>query len=157
MKNPSFDLSPEEIRRLGYLAADAVAEHREKLDRRPVFGKVGAAASLFEEPVPEDGMPFEEVFAFVREHILPFPMGNSHPRFYGFINATADPVGITADYMAAAMNPNCWGGITRRSTSSIASSRGSRRCSAIRLTPRESSFRAAPWRISRPSRPRAGR
>lgn len=110
MKNPSFDLSPEEIRRLGYLAADAVAEHREKLDRRPVFGKVGAAASLFEEPVPEDGMPFEEVFAFVREHILPFPMGNSHPRFYGFINATADPVGITADYMAAAMNPNCWGG-----------------------------------------------
>ncbi len=37
-------------------------------------------------------------------------MGNSHPRFFGFINATADPVGITADYLAAAMNPNCWGG-----------------------------------------------
>jgi glutamate/tyrosine decarboxylase-like PLP-dependent enzyme len=37
-------------------------------------------------------------------------MGNSHPRFFGFINATADPIGITADYLAAAMNPNCWGG-----------------------------------------------
>ena len=37
-------------------------------------------------------------------------MGNSHPRFYGFINATADPVGIAADYLAASMNPNCWGG-----------------------------------------------
>src|SRR5262245_58812201 len=37
-------------------------------------------------------------------------MGNSHPRFYGFINATADPVGILADFMASAMNPNCWGG-----------------------------------------------
>ena len=46
----------------------------------------------------------------MREHVLPFPMGNSHPRFFGFINATADPVGITADYLAAAMNPNCWGG-----------------------------------------------
>jgi glutamate/tyrosine decarboxylase-like PLP-dependent enzyme len=46
----------------------------------------------------------------VREHILPFPMGNSHPRFYGFINATADPVGSMADYLASAMNPNCWGG-----------------------------------------------
>ncbi len=106
----SFDLPPDEVRRIGYLAADAVAEHRAKLTERPVFGKVGAAASLFDEPVPEEGRPFEEVLAFAREHILPFPMGNSHPRFYGFINATADPVGITADYLAAAMNPNCWGG-----------------------------------------------
>ena len=95
---------------MGYAAADAVAEHREKLLSRPVFGKVANRAALFDEALPEDGQPFEEVLAFAREHILPFPMGNSHPRFYGFINATADPVGITADYLAAAMNPNCWGG-----------------------------------------------
>lgn len=95
---------------MGTLAADAVAEHRAMLRERPVFGKIGAQASLFDEPLPEEGRPFDEVLAFAREHILPFPMGNSHPRFYGFINATADPVGITADYLAAAMNPNCWGG-----------------------------------------------
>ena len=95
---------------MGRLAADAVAEHRAKLTERPVFGKVGPDAALFDEPVPEQGRPFEDVLAFAREHILPFPMGNSHPRFYGFINATADPVGITADYLAASMNPNCWGG-----------------------------------------------
>jgi len=107
---PRFDLPPEELRRLGTLAADAVASHRERLLERPVFGKVGADARLFDEPVPEDGTPFEEVLAFVREHVLPFPMGNSHPRFYGFINATADPVGAMADWLAATMNPNCWGG-----------------------------------------------
>jgi len=110
MTKPSFDLPPEEVRRIGRLAADAVAEHRAKLTERPVFGKIGPGAALFDEPVPEDGLPFEEVLAFAREHILPFPMGNSHPRFYGFINATADPVGIAADYLAASMNPNCWGG-----------------------------------------------
>jgi len=75
-----------------------------------VFGKVGADAALFEQPLPEEGRPFEDVLAFVREHVLPFPMGNSHPRFYGFINATADPVGVFADFLAATMNPNCWGG-----------------------------------------------
>jgi aromatic-L-amino-acid/L-tryptophan decarboxylase len=110
MKRSSFDLPPDEVRRLGRLAADAVAEHREKLESRPVFGKVGRDASLFEDPLPRDPQPFDEVLAFVREHVLPFPFGNSHPRFFGFINATADPVGITADYLAAAMNPNCWGG-----------------------------------------------
>jgi len=105
-----FDLSPEELRRLGALTVDAVAGHRERLLDRPVFGKVGADAALFEQPLPEEGRPFEDVLAFVREHVLPFPMGNSHPRFYGFINATADPVGVFADFLAATMNPNCWGG-----------------------------------------------
>jgi aromatic-L-amino-acid/L-tryptophan decarboxylase len=105
-----FDLSPEELRRLGALTADAVAGHREELLDRPVFGKIGEKAALFDEPLPEDGRPFEDVLAFVREHVLPFPMGNSHPRFYGFINASADPVGILADFLAAAMNSNCWGG-----------------------------------------------
>ena len=110
MKRSSFDLAPDQVRRLGYLAADAVAEHRENLLSRPVFGKVGADASLFQAPLPAEGRSVEEVLDFVREHVLPFPMGNSHPRFFGFINATADPIGITADYLAAAMNPNCWGG-----------------------------------------------
>ena len=109
-KKPTFDLPPDELRRLGALAADAVAAHREGLLAHPVFGKVGARAALFDEPVPEEGRPFEEVLAFAREHILPYPMGNSHPRFYGFINASADPVGIFADFVAAGMNPNCWGG-----------------------------------------------
>jgi glutamate/tyrosine decarboxylase-like PLP-dependent enzyme len=110
MRNSPFDLSPAEIRRLGYAAADAVADHRAGLTSRPVFGKVGAGAALFDEPPPKEGQPIEKTLAFAREHILPFPMGNSHPRFFGFINATADPIGIAADYMAAAMNPNCWGG-----------------------------------------------
>jgi len=105
-----FDLGPEEVRRIGGLAADAVAAHRAELARHPVFGKVGAAAALFDEPLPEDGQPLEEILEFVRAHVLPRPMGNSHPRFFGFINATADPVGTIADYMASAMNPNCWGG-----------------------------------------------
>src|SRR6202162_3303273 len=110
MKNSSFDLSPDETRRLGYAATAAVATARPRLTSRPVFGKVGADAALFDEPAPEEGQPIEQTLAFVREHILPFPMGNPPPRFFGFINATADPVGITADYLAAAMNPNCWGG-----------------------------------------------
>ncbi len=110
MPKPTFDLPPDELRRLGTLAADAVAAHRDALTPGRVFGKVGSRAPLFDEPLPEEGRPFEEVLAFVRENVMPYPMGNSHPRFYGFINASADPVGILADFLAAGMNSNCWGG-----------------------------------------------
>jgi len=105
-----FDLDPEELRRLGCRAADLVAEHREGLLRRPVFGKLGEAAAFFDEPLPEQGQPLEELLEVVRQHVLPHAFGNSHPRFFAFINATADPVGTVADYLASAMNSNCWGG-----------------------------------------------
>ena len=105
-----FDLDAEGVRRLGYRAADLAAEHRAGLLERPVFGKVGDLAAAFDEPLPQAGAPLDEVLASVREHVLPRPFGNSHPRFFAFINATADPLGVAADYLAATMNSNCWGG-----------------------------------------------
>ncbi|HXK11776.1 MAG TPA: aminotransferase class I/II-fold pyridoxal phosphate-dependent enzyme [Vicinamibacteria bacterium] len=105
-----FDLDPEAVRRLGYRAADLVADHRAGLLARPVFGKVGEAAAAFDEPLPEDGQPIEAVLESIRDLVLAHPFGNSHPRFFAFINATADPVGTVADYLASAMNSNCWGG-----------------------------------------------
>src|SRR5580693_9330188 len=78
MPMSEFDLPPQEVRRLGHLAADLVAGHREQLLPRPVFGKVGTKAALFDEPLPEEGMAVEPLLAFVREHVLPYPFGNSH-------------------------------------------------------------------------------
>ena len=112
VKKSEFDRSPEELRQMGRLAVDAIADHRATLEERPVFGKVGAGSSGSKALLPE-GAPFEEVLAFVQEHVLPFPMGNSHPRFYGFINATADPVGIVADLLASGDEPELLGGRPR--------------------------------------------
>jgi hypothetical protein len=52
-----FDLPPDEVRRLGRLAADAVASHREQLMERPVFGKVGADASALRRAAARGGRP----------------------------------------------------------------------------------------------------
>jgi glutamate/tyrosine decarboxylase-like PLP-dependent enzyme len=75
-----------------------------------VFGKVGDAAAGFRRAAAADRAAAEQVLQAVHERILPHPFGNSHPRFFAFINATADPLGIVADYLAASMNSNCWGG-----------------------------------------------
>jgi glutamate/tyrosine decarboxylase-like PLP-dependent enzyme len=32
---------------------------------------------------------------------------NGHPRFFGYITASASPIGVLADMLAAAINPNC--------------------------------------------------
>ena len=105
-----FDLDAEAVRQLGYRAVELSAEHRAGLEERPVFGKVGEHAAWFDEPLPESGQSIDAVLAAVRERVLTRPFGNSHPRFFAFINATADPLGVVADYLAATMNSNCWGG-----------------------------------------------
>jgi len=105
-----FDLDEDALRRLGHAVVDLAAEHRASLLERPVFGKVGGDAPSFDEPLPETGEPLAAVLGAVRERVLQYPFGNSHPRFFAFINATADPLGIAADYLAATMNSNCWGG-----------------------------------------------
>jgi glutamate/tyrosine decarboxylase-like PLP-dependent enzyme len=105
-----FDLDPEEVRRLAHRAADMVADHVAGLRDGPVFGKVGEDASVFDEPLPERGRAVDDVLDATRDHVLTHPFGNSHPRFWAFINATPDPLGIMADFLASAMNSNCWGG-----------------------------------------------
>jgi glutamate/tyrosine decarboxylase-like PLP-dependent enzyme len=87
-----------------------VADHVAGARQGRVFGKVGERASVFDEPLPESGLSVDDVLDAARDHVLAHPFGNSHPRFWAFINATPDPVGVMADFLAAGMNSNCWGG-----------------------------------------------
>src|SRR4029077_10442994 len=39
-------------------------------------------------------------------NVLPFPIGNQHPRFWGWVHGTSSPSGMLAEMLAAGMNPN---------------------------------------------------
>jgi len=44
------------------------------------------------------------------ERILPHPMGNGHPRFFGWVNSPPAMLAVITEILAAAMNPSCAGG-----------------------------------------------
>ena len=46
----------------------------------------------------------------IRDRILPYPVGNGHPRFTGWMRSPPAVIGILADAVAAAMNPSVAGG-----------------------------------------------
>ncbi|HEU0298656.1 MAG TPA: pyridoxal-dependent decarboxylase [Longimicrobium sp.] len=109
---PPFAWSAEEARRIGYRVADLIADYLAELPARPVFDPVPAelAAAFRAAPVPAEGEPAESVLdAFARE-VAPYPFGNGHPRFYGWVNSPPAPIGIFAAALAAAMNPSVAGG-----------------------------------------------
>src|SRR5438046_9561453 len=61
-------------------------------------------------PPPEMGQSADEILAAFERDIAPYPFGNGHPRFYGWVNSPPVVMSVFAEALAAAMNPSCAGG-----------------------------------------------
>ena len=61
------------------------------------------------EGAPRAAQPVEQVWETARELILPYPTGNIHPRFFGWVHGSGTVGGILAEMTAAAMNSNLGG------------------------------------------------
>jgi glutamate/tyrosine decarboxylase-like PLP-dependent enzyme len=79
---------------------------RDDVPWRPVPDEVKAR---FEEPVPRAGMPLDAIYQRFRQDILPYPTGNAHPRFWGWVMGNGTPTGMLADMLAAGMNSHVAG------------------------------------------------
>ncbi len=105
-------LGPEAFRALGHRAVDLAADHLAALADGSVFTPMTPAerAALLQQPLPESGADPETLLATVQNQVLSHPMGNGHPRFFGWVNSPPQPVGIAGDLLAAALDPSCAGG-----------------------------------------------
>jgi aromatic-L-amino-acid/L-tryptophan decarboxylase len=101
-----------EIRDFGYRVVDVIAESLTSVDRGPVFRPVppDVAAGLSSWPLPGEGTAADAILADFREQVLPYPMGNGHRRFWGWVNSPPSVIGIFAEALAAAMDPSVAGG-----------------------------------------------
>ncbi|HKQ66492.1 MAG TPA: pyridoxal-dependent decarboxylase [Methylomirabilota bacterium] len=105
-------LDPEHFRRLAHDAVDLVADYLAALGTGPVFRpmSVEQRSTLIQEALAPSGVRPEALIERFRTAVLPHAMGNGHPRFFGWVNSPPAPIGIVADFLAAALNPSCAGG-----------------------------------------------
>lgn len=59
--------------------------------------------------LPEQGIGTRAAVDFVTDKVLPYGVGNTHPRFFGWVHGSGAPGGILADIAAGAMNANLGG------------------------------------------------
>jgi len=60
-------------------------------------------------PLPQDPEAPERIYEDFLRDVLPYPLGNIHPRFWGWVCGTGTPLGMLAEMLAAGMNPNLAG------------------------------------------------
>ncbi len=113
--NERFEtLDPEnwdEMRKLAHRMVDDAMTYLETVRDRPVWQQVPKEiAARFDEPAPREPIGADEVYKEFSETILPYPMGNIHPRFWGWYMGAGTVIGALADFLASVMNPNLGGG-----------------------------------------------
>ncbi len=107
-------LDPEnwdEMRALAHRMVDDAITYLETVRERPVWQPVpDEIAARFEASAPREPAGADATYEEFLETILPYPMGNIHPRFWGWYMGNGTVLGALADFMASIMNPNLGGG-----------------------------------------------
>jgi len=95
-------------RQLGLAVTEIIAEHVAQLDTRRVTPDVTPLEleRLFAEPLPEQGISFDEILAKFKSDVAPNAMGVPSPRYFGQFNPTPLPIGVWADALASMLNQN---------------------------------------------------
>src|SRR5689334_13535828 len=95
---PQWEWSSEEIQRIGYRVVDLIAAHLTGLPERPVFSPVPEKLrdQLLTTPPPYEGESPDSILDSFAETVEPYPFGNGHPRFYGWVNSPPVVMGIFA-------------------------------------------------------------
>jgi aromatic-L-amino-acid decarboxylase len=108
-----LSLDPQDwdaFRTTAHAALDQAIEFLKTVRQRPVWQPVPAQVrKAISEPAPQLGSSLDEVYKQFRETILPYPTGNIHPRFFGWVHGAGLANAIVAEMLAATMNANCGG------------------------------------------------
>jgi aromatic-L-amino-acid/L-tryptophan decarboxylase len=78
-------------------------EHPEAYRVMPAVAPGEVAASL-PESAPEEGVPFDEIFADFERIVVPGTTHWNHPRFFAYFATSAAPAGIAAEALAATLD-----------------------------------------------------
>jgi aromatic-L-amino-acid decarboxylase len=109
--DPASEAEWAELRALGHRMLDEMFDHIRGISELPTWRKPPAEMKVefASAGVPRLGGSAEAVYEeFVRD-VLPYGIGNAHPRFWGWVMGGGTPVGMLAEMLAAGMNPNVGG------------------------------------------------
>lgn len=105
-----INMQADEFRRLGHHLVDRIAELLDSLPMRPVTAgeapEAIRAALDSSRQVPDHGTDPAQLVKRAADLLFTHSLFNSHPRFWGYITASAAPIGILGDFLASAVNQN---------------------------------------------------
>jgi len=106
-------LDPEDwrdLRALGHRMLDDMIDRLQTQAERPVWQPMpGEARAALRTPLPDQPSDPARLYDTFRSTIVPYALGNTHPRFMGWVHGGGTGVGMLAEMLAAGLNANLGG------------------------------------------------
>lgn len=97
-------------RALAHQMLDDMMTYLQTAGERPPWRPMDSAARLpFAAPLPDQPQGLAQAYHDFVENVLPYPLGDTHPRFFGYVNSNGTVEGMLAQMLAAGMNSNTGG------------------------------------------------
>ena len=89
---------------------DDILDYTEQIRERPVWQPIPQPVrERFQKPLPQKPANLAHLHETFLREILPYSVGNAHPRFMGWVHGGGTPVGMLAEMLAAGLNANLGG------------------------------------------------
>src|SRR4029453_7129193 len=99
------------MRALAHRAVDDAIDYLATVRERPVWQPTPEhVIAKLHAPLPREPEGAEQAYADFREWVMPYQMGNTHPRFWSWYMGGGTVFGAIADFLASTVNPNMGGG-----------------------------------------------
>jgi glutamate/tyrosine decarboxylase-like PLP-dependent enzyme len=109
--DPSTPAEWQELRALGHRMLDDLFDDVASLREQPAWRPLpDESAEALSSPLPLEGRSAAEVYDTVLEHLVPYTIGNRHPRAWGWVRGTGTPLATLADMLASGLNAHLAGG-----------------------------------------------
>lgn len=96
---------------LSHRILDDAITYLKDVRKRPVWREMPAeVSSFFSAPLPRSPAPMADVYDDVARNVMPYPMGNVHPRFWAWYMGASNFTGALGDFLAAIQGSNLGGG-----------------------------------------------
>jgi aromatic-L-amino-acid decarboxylase len=109
----STGLDPQDwdaLRALAHRMVDDSLDHLAGRRDEPVWRPMpDDVRGFFDTPLPHAPEGATAAYDDFLQHVVPYSMGNDHPRFWGWYMGAGNPVGNLADLLASVINPNMGG------------------------------------------------
>ena len=101
----------ESVRKLGHRMVEDMVSYLQSMRDRPVWRQIpDEVRKELDRPVPRVPEGAEKAYEDFLNYVQPYPHGNHHPRFWGWVNGTGMPLAALAEMLAATLNSNVAGG-----------------------------------------------
>jgi glutamate/tyrosine decarboxylase-like PLP-dependent enzyme len=109
--DPGTESDWNTLRELGHRMVDAMFAHLQGRREQPVWQPLpdDSRSALEDSGIPREGEGAAAAYESFLKHVLPYGIGNTHPRFWGWVMGNGTAEGMLAEMLAAGMNPNVGG------------------------------------------------